>query len=312
VRFDYVIVGAGSAGCVLANRLSASGRHSVALLEAGPRDDYPWIHIPVGYFKTMGNPRTDWCFSTEPDPGLNGRSIPWPRGRVLGGSSSINGLLYVRGQPLDYDHWRQLGNAGWAWNDVLPYFRRAESWEGGADDHRGGDGPLAVQESRVRREIIDAWIESAINAGYPRTGDYNGPRQEGVGYYQMTIRGGRRCSTAVAYLRPVLRRNSLTVFTGAHARRIVLDGHRAVAVESDIEGRPVRVEAAREIILSAGAIGSPHLLMLSGIGPADHLSDHGIQVRHALAGVGKNLQDHLQARPVYRCTASTINVRRGR
>ena len=311
LRFDFVIVGAGSAGCVLANRLSASGRHSVAVLEAGGKDSSPWIHIPVGYFKTMGDPRTDWCLSTEPDPGLNGRSIGWPRGKVLGGSSSINGLLYVRGQALDYDHWRQLGNAGWAWEDVLPYFKRAESWEHGADEYRGGDGPLAVTESRVRREIIDAWVEAAVNAGFARARDYNGATQEGVGYYQMTMSRGRRCSTAVAYLRPAMRRKNLTVLTRAHTRRIELEGPRATAVEALIDGRPVRIEAACEIVLSAGAIGSPHLLMLSGIGPPEQLAEHGIETRHALPGVGQNLQDHLQARPVYRCTASTINVEIG-
>ena len=311
LKFDYVIVGAGSAGCVLANRLSANGRYSVALLEAGGKDSSPWIHVPVGYFKNIGNPKTDWCYQTEPDPGLNGRSIGWPRGKVLGGSSSINGLLYVRGQPLDYDHWRQLGNAGWAWKDVLPYFKRSESWELGADEYRGEDGPLAVTESRVRREIIDAWLDAAINVGYKKAADYNGVDQEGVAYYQMTMRNGRRCSSAVAYLRPAMGRDNLTVFTGAQALRVDIENECAKAVEAVIENRPTRIEANREIVLSAGAIGSPQLLMLSGVGPAEHLDEHGIVVKKNLPGVGKNLQDHLQARPVYRTSASTINIEVG-
>ena len=306
--FDYIVVGAGSAGCVLANRLSADGKNSVALLEAGDKDSYPWIHVPVGYFKTMGNPRTDWCYQTEPDPGLNGRSINWPRGKVLGGSSSINGLLYVRGQALDYDNWRQLGNSGWAWDDVLPYFQRAESWEGGSDDVRGGGGPLSVIESKVRRGVIDAWVESAVNAGYPRAEDYNGSSQEGVGYFQMTMRDGRRCSSAVAYLHPAMHRKNLTVFTRAHTHQVLFEGNRAIGVDVQLDNRRVQIKANKEIVLAAGAIGSPQLLMLSGLGPEEHLREHGITPVHALPGVGKNLQDHLQARPVYKCTASTINI----
>ena len=212
VEFDYIIVGAGSAGCVLANRLSADGRHSVALFEAGGKDSYPWIHIPVGYFKTMGNPATDWCYRTEPDPGLNGRAINWPRGKVLGGSSSINGLLYVRGQPQDFDQWRQLGNPGWAWDDVMPLFRRAENWEGEPSAVRGTGGALNVSESRVQRPVIDAWVEAAANLGYKRNDDYNGEDQEGVGHFQMTMRNGRRCSSATAFLKPTRGRSNLHIF----------------------------------------------------------------------------------------------------
>lgn len=308
MEFDFVIVGAGSAGCVLANRLSANGRYRVAVLEAGPKDSYPWIHIPVGYFKTMGNPNTDWCYEIEPDHGINNRGMAWPRGKVLGGSSSINGLLYVRGQALDYDHWRQLGNAGWAWEDVLPYFRRAENWEGGEDELRGGAGPLSVSQSRLTRRIIDAWIQSAVKCGYKTTDDYNGADQEGVGYYQMTMRNGRRCSSAVAYLRPAKGRPNLQIITNAHALGIEFEGTRASAVKARVEGREVTIRASREIILSAGAIGSPQLLMVSGIGPPEHLQEHRVNVIKALPGVGKNLQDHLQARPVYKTTAPTINT----
>ncbi|MEM9781884.1 MAG: GMC family oxidoreductase N-terminal domain-containing protein [Pseudomonadota bacterium] len=308
MEFDFVIIGAGSAGCVLANRLSADGRHSVALLEAGNRDSSPWIHIPVGYFRTMGNPATDWCYRTEPDPGLNGRSIPWPRGRVLGGSSSINGLLYVRGQREDFDGWRQMGNPGWGWDDVAPYFRRAERWEGGGDAIRGGDGPLKVSRSRVSRHIVDAWVEAGQAAGYPFNADYNGAAQEGVGYFQLTAHRGRRCSSAVAYLHPIAGRSNLTVFTRAPARRLVLDGRRITGVIADIDGRETTVTARCEVVLAAGALASPQLMMVSGLGDPQDLGAHGIETVHALPGVGRNLQDHLQARPVFRCTASTINT----
>lgn len=308
MRFDYVIVGAGSAGCVLANRLSASGRHTVCLLEAGGRDLNPWIHIPVGYFKTMGNPGTDWGYQTEPDPGLNGRSIKWPRGRVLGGSSSINGLLYVRGQAQDYDHWRQLGNKGWGWSDVLPLFMRSESYGGGAPDVRGREGPLSVSDSAVRREVIDRWVEAAVNAGYARNEDYNGADQEGVGYFQLTMRRGLRCSSAVAYLNPAKGRKNLMVLTRAAAERIVFEGSRATGVQIWRDGATEVIEADREVILSAGAIASPQLLMVSGVGAAGELSGKGVEVVADVPGVGKNLQDHLQARPVYKTTLSTINT----
>ncbi len=308
MEFDYVIVGAGSAGCVLANRLSDGGKFQVALLEAGGRDSSPWIHVPVGYFKTMGNPKTDWGYQTEPDPGLNGRALKWPRGRVLGGSSSINGLLYVRGQAADYDHWRQLGNAGWGWEDVLPLFKRAESYAGGDPEIRGRHGPLSVSDSAVSRECVDLYLDAAVNAGYPRTDDYNGASQEGVGHFQLTMRNGRRCSSAVAYLGPAKRRRNLTILTDCPAERLVFDGKRATGVEVTHQGTRKTIKARKEIVLSAGAIGSPQLLMVSGIGDPEMLAPHGIETRHALTGVGKNLQDHLQARPVYKTTLSTINT----
>ena len=311
MEFDYVIVGAGSAGCAIANRLSARSDISVALLEAGGEDRSPWIHIPVGYFKTMGNPKTDWCYKTEADPGLNGRAINWPRGKVLGGSSSINGLLYVRGQPQDFDHWRQLGNDGWSWADVLPYFKRAENWEGAAADERGVGGPLNVSENNVDRDIVDAWVEAATAAGYRRTPDYNRENQEGVGYFQMTMRDGRRCSSAAAYLKPVRKRPNLHIFSRAHSEKVLIDGNRVTGVRCTINGKSVDVSAHREVVLSAGSIGSPQLLMLSGIGDALELQPHGIDVLHHLPGVGQNLQDHLQARPVFKCRASTINTETG-
>lgn len=309
LEFDFVIVGAGSAGCVLANRLSANGRYRVALLEAGPRDTNPWIHIPVGYFKTMGHPGTDWRYRTQSDPGLNGRSIPWPRGRVLGGSSSINGLLYVRGQPQDFDGWAQMGNPGWSWEEVLPYFKRSETWKGTpAGDLRGRDGPLSVSPTRLKRDIVDKWIEAAKAAGYRQTQDYNSEYQEGVGYFQLTLDKGRRCSSAVAYLKPARGRDNLTILTDAQAERLILRDGRAAGVRAVVAGKSVEIAANCEVILSAGAIGSPQILMLSGIGDADELADHGIAVQTDLKGVGRNLQDHLQARPVFKTDLSTINI----
>ena len=308
MEFDFVVIGAGSAGCAVAARLSENGRYSVAVLEAGGRDSTPWIHIPVGYFKTMGNPVTDWCYYTEPDPGLNGRSIAWPRGRVLGGSSSINGLLYVRGQRQDFDHWRQLGNTGWGWDDVMPYFKRAENWEGEAGDVRGKAGPLNVSKSQLSRDVIDAWGEAAIAAGYKRNPDYNGVDQEGVGMFQMTMKNGQRCSAAKAYLAPARKRKNLEIITHAHTTKIIVKNRRAVGIVAKINGIETEVKARREIVLSAGSIGSPQILMLSGIGDGTKLGEHGIAAISELAGVGMNLQDHLQARPVFKCTASTINT----
>lgn len=309
MNFDFVIVGAGSAGCALANRLSADGRYTVALLEAGPKDTNPWIHIPVGYFRTMGNPKSDWRYVTQADDGIAGRSIPWPRGRVLGGSSSINGLLYVRGQAQDYDHWAQMGCTGWGWDDVLPLFKRAESWEGdNTDDMRGSDGPLSVQTSRLTRDIVDRWVDAAEAAGYPRNDDYNGADQEGVGYFQLTMKGGRRCSSAVAYLKPANHRHNLTIITNAQTEKVLMSEGRAIGVRARIDGQMKDINARHEVVLSAGAIGSPQILMLSGIGDGDTLSSHGIPVVADIKGVGKNLQDHLQARPIFKTDLSTINT----
>jgi choline dehydrogenase len=305
---DFVVVGAGSAGCVLANRLSADPQQHVVLLEAGGRDWNPWIHVPVGYFKTMHNPAVDWCYRTEPDPGLNGRQLDWPRGKVLGGSSSLNGLLYVRGQKEDYERWRQMGNPGWGWDDVLPLFKKSEDQERGEDDYHGVGGPLSVSNMRLRRPICDSWVAAAQNAGYAYNNDYNGAEQEGVGYFQLTTRNGRRCSTAVAYLNPVRKRPNLRIVTRALTTRIVMDGKRAVGVTYiGPDGQERTIRARREVILSSGAIGSPQLLMLSGIGEAEQLQANGIAVVKDLQCVGKNLQDHLQARLIYKCNEPTLN-----
>lgn len=311
MEFDFIVVGAGSAGCVLANRLSADGKHSVALLEAGGKDSSPWIHIPVGYFKTMGNPKTDWMYATEPDKGINGRSINWPRGKVLGGSSSINGLLYVRGQAEDYDGWRQLGNEGWGWEQIAPLFKRSETWEEGVSDLRGGDGPLQVSNSRLKREVVDKWIGAAVEAGYPHNSDYNSGDQEGVGYFQLTAKDGKRCSSAVAYLRPAMNRPNLTVLTNTAARKLVFNAKRVTGIEVDGPNGIQTIKANREVILSAGALASPQLLMVSGIGAVDELKPHGIDIVADLKGVGKNLQDHLQARPVFKVNVPTVNTEVG-
>jgi len=309
MEFDFVIVGAGSAGCALANRLSADGRMTVALIEAGPKDTNPWIHIPVGYFRTMGNPKSDWMYKTEADDGIAGRSIAWPRGRVLGGSSSINGLLYVRGQPQDYDHWRQLGCTGWSWSDVQPLFERSETWSGEhKSEGRGANGPLSVQESRLKREVVDTWLDAAVAAGYKRTEDYNAEDQEGVSYFQLTMKGGRRCSSAAAYLKPARNRENLTVLTNSQTEKVLFEDGRAIGIQFQRKGNTETVRARREVILSAGAIGSPQILMLSGVGDPAELKPHGIDVRVPLRGVGKNLQDHLQARPIFKTGLSTINV----
>lgn len=301
-EFDYVIVGGGTAGCVLANRLTASGAHRVLVLEAGPRDNYLWIHIPIGYGKTMFHPRYNWRFYTEPEASMNGRKIYWPRGRGLGGSSSINGLIDVRGQPQDYDRWAHAGNPGWGWNDVLPYFIRSESNSRGASAMHGADGPLACTDIGARHELIEAIIAGANTLGVPRSDDFNAGVQEGVGYYQLFTRNGWRCSTAVGYLKPVRARANLRVKTDAQVTRVLFEGQRAVGVEYRQHGELQVVRAAREVLLAAGALQSPQLLQLSGVGEPALLRAFGIVVVRALPGVGENLQDHLQLRLLYRCT----------
>jgi choline dehydrogenase len=301
-EFDYIIVGAGSAGCVLANRLGASGGNSVLLLEAGPKDANIWIHVPLGYGKLFKNKTVNWMYQTEPEPGLNGRTVFQPRGKVLGGSSSINGLLYVRGQHEDYNRWRQLGNTGWGYDDVLPYFKKAEDQQRGADDFHGTGGPLPVSDSRCPDPLSEAFVSAAAETGIPINPDFNGATQEGAGWFQTTTRHGRRASTAVSYLRPVRRQRNLRVETSALARRIVFDGRRAVAIEYSQHGTLQTARARKEILVSGGAYNSPQLLQLSGVGPAELLQRHGIDVVLDAPGVGHDLQDHMQVRIVTRCT----------
>jgi choline dehydrogenase len=297
---DFIVVGAGSAGCVLANRLSENGKYSVLLLEAGPKDSYPWIHVPIGYGKTMFHKVYNWGFYTEPEPGMHNRRIYWPRGRCLGGSSSINGLIYVRGQAEDYDHWAALGNKGWAWNDVLPYFIKSERNSRGPSAYHGGDGPLWCSDIGERHELMEAIIRAGEELGVPRTDDFNGAAQEGVGYYQLFTRRGWRSSTAVAYLRPAKKRPNLRIETDAHATELILQGARVVGVKYEQHGVLREAWASREVILSAGALQSPQLLQLSGIGRASFLQSLGIPVVKDLPGVGENLQDHLQLRVMYK------------
>ncbi len=299
--FDYIIVGAGSAGCVLANRLSANGQHSVLLLEAGPKDSNIWIHVPLGYGKLFKDTTVNWMYQTEPEPGLNGRQVFQPRGKVLGGSSSINGLLYVRGQREDFDRWRQQGNTGWGYDDVLPYFKQAESQQRGADDFHGADGPLPVSDPRQADPLSEAFIAAATEVGIPANPDFNGASQEGAGMFQMTTRRGRRASTAVSYLRPALGRDNLQVETSVLAERIVFEGRRATAVTYRKNGALHTARARKEILVSSGAYNSPQLLQLSGVGPAALLRQHGIDMVLDAPGVGADLQDHMQVRIVMRC-----------
>ena len=299
--FDYIVVGAGSAGCVLAARLSEDPAARVLLLEAGPPDRSIWIHLPIGYGKTMWSPRYNWCFHTDPDPNMNGRRIYWPRGKTLGGSSAINGLIYIRGQHQDYDHWARLGNAGWSHDEVLPYFIRSEANQRGANRWHGDSGPLKVSDIGTRHELIEAFIDGAQEIGVARNDDFNGAQQEGAGYYQLTTSKGLRCSTATAYLRPARARPNLTVLCNARALRVLLRGGRARGIEYLHEGERRTALADSEVLLSAGAIQSPQLLQLSGIGPAALLRQHDIEVVHDAPGVGENLQDHLQIRLSYEC-----------
>jgi choline dehydrogenase len=321
--FDYVIVGAGTAGALLANRLSADSTRRVLLIEAGPRDNYHWIHIPVGYLYCIGNPRTDWLYYTEPDLGLNGRALRYPRGKTLGGSSSINGMIYMRGQSRDYDHWAQLvGDDTWSWNQVLPAFMKHEDHYLGADakdpgfaDYHAAGGEWHVEKQRLRWDILDAFAAAAEQAGIPRSNDFNRGNNEGVGYFEVNQKNGWRWNTAKAFLRPSCRgRSNFTMWTGAQAARLVIDadpdGRRRCTGAQVWDGREmIKVRAAREVILCAGSIGSPHLLQLSGIGPARLLRAHGIDVMVDAPGVGANLQDHLQIRAVYKIDgAPTLNV----
>ncbi len=305
--FDFIVTGAGSAGCAVAGRLSESGKYRVLLLEAGGPDRNPWIHIPLGYTKTYTDPRVNWMFETEPEAQLNGRTLYQPRGKVLGGTSSINGMVYMRGTPTDYDNWRQRGCEGWDWESVLPFFKKAENQERGADEHHGTGGPLNVSNP-VRCPLGDAMVQAAIQAGIPANDDFNGPRQEGAGYYQTTTTSRRRWSAARAYLRDAKRRPNLTVATKAHATRVLIASGRAVGVEYRTPQGLFTARCRGEIVVSGGVYGSPQLLQLSGLGPAELLRQHGIPVVHDMPGVGSHLHDHFNTYLVYRCSQRvTIN-----
>jgi choline dehydrogenase len=306
--YDFIVTGAGSAGCAVAARLSESGRYRVLLLEAGRRDRNPWIHVPLGYHKLYTNPSLNWMFESEPVPQLNNRTSYQPRGKILGGTSSINGMIYMRGTPADYDDWRQRGCEGWGWSDVLPYFKKAEDQERGGDEFHGVGGPLHVSDPKSPNELAQAIVEACVQAGIPRNPDFNGAKQEGAGYYQTTVRDGRRWSTAKAYLRPARSRSNLRIVTEAHATRILIENGRAVGIEYQVPGGLKQARANGEVIVSGGVYGSPQLLQLSGIGPGELLSRMGIPVARELPGVGANLHDHFNTYCSYRCSkAITLN-----
>ncbi|MCG7391958.1 GMC family oxidoreductase N-terminal domain-containing protein [Microvirga sp. ACRRW] len=298
--FDYVIIGGGSAGCVLANRLSKDSTNSVCLLEAGGKDNWIWYHIPVGYLFAIGNPRADWMFKTESEPGLNGRILNYPRGKVLGGCSAINAMVYMRGQREDYDNWRQMGLKGWGWDDVRTIFRQHLDHYLGAGEHHGAGGEWRVEAPRTRWDILDTFIEAAVEAGIPRTNDFNTGSNEGISYFHVNQKSGRRWSAARGFLKPALSRQNLKLELNAHVTRILFEGKRAVGVEILQNGSLRRIHARKEVVLSAGAVASPQILQLSGIGDGHLLQQHGIPVLQHLPGVGENLQDHLQLRPIYK------------
>ncbi len=306
--FDYIVVGAGSAGCVLANRLSADPKSRVLVLEAGGKDNWIWFHIPVGYLFAMGNPRSDWMFQTEKEPGLNGRALNYPRGKVIGGCSAINGMISMRGQAQDYDHWRQLGLSGWGWDDVLPVFKRLDNHFLGDTEHHGAEGEWRVEETRVRWDVLDAVTQAATEMGIPPTSNFNTGDNTGVGYFHVNQKRGVRMSAARAFLKPVLGRPNLRLETGVLVERLVFEGRRCVGVRFRQNGRLVEARARGEVVLSAGAVGSPQILQLSGVGPADWLAEQGIAPVRDMQGVGRNLQDHLQQRAIFKVSGvKTLN-----